>query len=98
MRRLDLVINGKEMSFTANKKEMLRLVGKQVKEIFYPRKKCVMCNKEFISREKSKMRKYCSDACKSQNYRNKVVEKYNKENGTNHTNYLLVRELIKDEN
>ena len=56
-----------------------------------------MCNKEFISREKSKMRKYCSDACKSQNYRNKVVEKYNKENGTNHTNYLLVRELIKDE-
>ena len=33
MRRLDLVINGKEMSFTANKKEMLRLVGKQVKEI-----------------------------------------------------------------
>mgnify|MGYP003110624574 CR=1 FL=1 len=95
MKQLNLVINGKEMSFTADKKEMLRLVAKEVKEIFHPTKICVVCDKEYVSREKNKIRKYCSDACKSHAYRNKIVDKYNKDNGTNHTRYTLVRKLIR---
>lgn len=95
MKQLNLVINGKKLSFIANKKEMLRLVAKEVKELFYPTKMCVMCGKEYISRGKNKVRKFCSEACKSKNYRNNIVKKYNKENGTNHTKYTLVRKLIR---
>ena len=94
-KKVTLVLNGKEMSFVANKEDIIRAFSKEMTKIFCDRyvteKICVLCKKKFIDRSKSQNAKFCSEKCRSKDYRNKCIEKYNKENGTSFTSYRLIR-------
>ena len=59
---------------------------------------CKTCGKKFFKRPLTPEKKFCSDACKSKNYRNKCIEKYNRENGTSFTSYRLIRRLNEKNN
>ena len=101
-KKVTLVLNGKKMSFVANKEEIVRAFSKEMTKIFCDRyvteKICVLCKKKFIDQSKSHTAKFCSDKCRSRDYRYKCIEKYNKENGTNFTSYRLIRRLNEKNN
>ena len=40
-----------------------------------------------------KVQKYCGEKCRMESYRNRCIESYNKEHGTNHTSWVLVNKL-----
>ena len=102
VKKVTLVLNGKKMSFVANKEEIVRAFSKEMTKIFCDRyfteKICVLCQKKFIDRSKSQTAKFCSDKCRSKDYRYKCIEKYNKENSTSFTSYRLIRRLNEKNN
>lgn len=96
LRKVDLTINGKDVSFIANQKEMLRLVAKEIRkewDIYRSKSNCLICNKQFVIRARSVVQKYCGEKCRIESYRNRCIESYNKEHGTNHTSWVLVNKL-----
>ena len=56
VKKVTLVLNGKKMSFVANKEEIVRAFSKEMTKIFCDRyfteKFCVLCQKKFIDQSK----------------------------------------------
>ena len=59
---------------------------------------CKTCKKKFFKRPLTPEKKFCSDACKSKNYRKNFVKAYNKKNSTKrkYKDFHKIREECKE--